>query len=223
MLRSDARIVPGLEILPLFGYLDAYPALRVASRHAQNRWNNSTNRRGASMFWIQFITNFLKILRAGQTPRQIAGGFALGAIVGMSPVLTLQGLFVWFIIFVLDVNLSAAFFAFACFKLFAYVFDPVFHSFGYLLLVDIASLHGLWTYLYNIPLAPLTRFYNTVVLGSFVVGIVFSVPIYFGMKRFVVAYRTHIHARVEKWKIYQILSRNSLVRWYQRIRNLGGV
>ncbi len=173
------------------------------------------------MFWIKFVTNFLKILRAGQTPKQIAGGFALGAIVGLSPVFTLQGLCVWLIIFVLDVNLSSAFFAFACFSLFAYIFDPLFHSFGYFLLVDIAALQGLWTALYNMPIAPLTRFYNTVVLGSFVAGIILSVPVYGGMKHFVVTYREHIHSRVEKWKIYQILSRNSLVQWYQRIRNLG--
>ncbi len=173
------------------------------------------------MFWIQFIANFLKILRAGQTPKQIAGGFALGAIVGLSPVLTLQGLFVWLVIFVLDVNLSAAFLAFAFFSLFAYIVDPVFHGLGYFLLVDVSWLQGFWTYLYNVPIAPLTRFYNTVVVGSFVTAVVCSVPIYIGMQRFVVAYRTHIHARVERWKIYQVLSRNSLVKWYQRIRSLG--
>lgn len=173
------------------------------------------------MFWIKFVTNFLKILRAGQTPRQIAGGFALGAIVGLSPVLTLQGLFIWLIIFILDVNLSAAFFAFACFSLFAYLFDPLFHSLGYFLLVDITALQGMWTTLYNVPIAPLTRFYNTVVIGSFATGVVCAFPLYFGMKRFVVAYRTHIHAKVEQWKIYKILSKNSLVVWYQRIRNLG--
>ncbi len=175
------------------------------------------------MFWIKFVTNFLKILRAGQTPRQIAGGFALGAIVGLSSSFTLQGLFVWLIIFVLDVNLSAAFFAFALFSLFAYIFDPLFHSFGFFLLVDVTALQGVWTYLYNAPLAPLSRFYNTIVMGSFVSAILLSFPIYFGMKRFVVAYRTHIHSRVEKWRIYQILSKNSLVQWYQRIRNLGVV
>jgi hypothetical protein len=29
------------------------------------------------MFWLKFITNFIKILREGQTPAQVAGGFAL--------------------------------------------------------------------------------------------------------------------------------------------------
>ncbi len=173
------------------------------------------------MFWIKFVTNFLKILRAGQTPRQIAGAFALGAIVGLSPSLTIQGVVIWLVIFLLNVNLSAAFFAYGAFALIGYLFDPLFHSLGYFLLVDVTALHGIWTYLYNAPLAPLSRFYNTVVLGSFVTGIVLSVPIYFLMKSFVVAYRTHIHARVEKWKIYQVLNRSSLIHWYQRVRSLG--
>ena len=173
------------------------------------------------MFWLKFVSNFLKILRAGQTPAQIAGALALGAIVGLSPIRTLQGVMVWLIIFVIDVNLSAAFFAYAAFAMIGYLFDPLFNRFGYFLLVDVTALHGLWTYLYNVPIAPLSRFYNTVVLGSFVSGVILFIPIYIGMKKFVVAYRTHIHEKVEKWKIYEILSRSSMVKWYQRVRSLG--
>ena len=44
------------------------------------------------MFWLKLIRDFIKILREGQTPAQIAGGFAAGSIVGLSPVLTLQGI-----------------------------------------------------------------------------------------------------------------------------------
>ena len=173
------------------------------------------------MFWLQFLTNFLKILRAGQTPRQIAGGFALGFIVGLSPTFTLQGVFIWLIILILDVNLSAALLSFTLFSLFAYVLDPVFHSLGYFFLVDLQSLRSVWTTLYNAPVAPLTRFYNTVVLGSFFTALVLSVPVYFGMSSFVVAYRTHIGSKIEQWKIYQIISKNFLVRWYLKIRDLG--
>lgn len=171
------------------------------------------------MFWIQILSNFIKILRAGQTPRQVAGGFVLGSIAGLSPVLTLQGLFIWFVIFVLDVNLSAASLAFLMFALFAYVFDPLFHQLGYFLLVEVDALRGLWTTLYNAPIAPLTRFNNTLVLGSLVGAILLSPAVYIGVRRFVVAYRTYIGARVESWKIYQVLSRNTLVRWYQKIRD----
>lgn len=171
------------------------------------------------MFWIQILSNFIKILRAGQTPRQVASGFVLGSLAGLSPILSLQGIFIWFVIFVLDVNLSAAFLAFSVFALFAYVLDPLFHQLGYFLLVEIDALRGLWTTLYNAPLAPLTRFNNTLVLGSLVGGILLSPAVYVGVKRFVVAYRTHIGAQVESWKIYQVLSKNALVRWYQKIRD----
>jgi uncharacterized protein (TIGR03546 family) len=173
------------------------------------------------MFWLQIIKNFIKILRAGQTPAQIAGGFALGSMVGLSPAFTLQGLLIWLVIFLLDVNLSAAILSFTLFALVAYLLDPIFHALGYYLLVDASFLHGLWTSLYNAPIAPLTRFNNTIVLGSFLSGFVLLFPTYFGMKRFVVGYRTHIGARVERWKIYQIISKSALVRWYDRIRNLG--
>jgi uncharacterized protein (TIGR03546 family) len=172
------------------------------------------------MFWLKLVTNFISILREGQTPAQVAGGFALGALLGLSPMMTLQGVFVWLIILTLDVNLSAATLSIFVFSLIAYLIDPIFHRLGYFLLVDVASFKGLWTLLYNAPIAPLTRFNNTVVLGSFVGAVLLFLPIYFGMKKFVVAYRTTIGARIERLKIYQILKRNSLVKWYQRVRDM---
>lgn len=175
------------------------------------------------MFWLQIVTNFIKILREGQTPRQVAGGFALGSIVGFVPGFSLQGLLVWLVIFVLDVNLSAAFLAFTLFALLGVLLDPLFHQLGYLLLVDVEALKPLWTTLYNAPIAPLTRFNNTIVMGSLVSSLVLALPVYLGMKRFVVAYRATIGARIERTKLYQILSKNFLVKWYQRMRDLGGL
>ncbi|MEX2115341.1 MAG: TIGR03546 family protein [Bacteroidota bacterium] len=173
------------------------------------------------MFWLQILSNFIKVLSAGQTPRQVAAGFALGSLAGFSPVLTLQGILVWLIILTFDVNLSAALLAFTLFAFLGYVLDPLFHEFGYVLLVNVDSLRPLWTALYNAPLAPLTRFNNTLVLGSLVGALVLSPAVYFGMKKFVVAYRTHLGARIEKWKIYQVVSKSAFVRWYRRIRDWG--
>ena len=173
------------------------------------------------MFWLKIIRDFIKILRAGQTPNQIAVAFALGAIVGLSPSFTLQGILVWLIILVLDVNLSAALLSFTLFSLFAYLLDPLFHRLGYSLLVNVEAIKGMWTTLYNAPIAPLTRFNNTVVLGSFISALILFFPIHVGMKRFVVAYRSHVGARMEKWKIYQTINRSALIRWYTKIRDLG--
>ena len=173
------------------------------------------------MFWLKLVRDFLKVLRAGQTPRQIAGGFALGSIVGLSPMFTLQGLAIWLVILILNVNLSAALLSFTVFSLVAYLADPLFHWLGYQLLVNADQLKGVWTSLYNAPIAPLTRFYNTVVMGSFASALVLTVPVYFGMKQFVLAYRANIGARIEQWKVYQVISKSAIVRWYNRIKNFG--
>jgi uncharacterized protein (TIGR03546 family) len=106
------------------------------------------------------------------------------------------------------------------FALISYVLDPLFHALGYFLLVDSASLHALWTSLYNAPIAPLTRFNNTVVLGSLTAGLVLFLPVYFGMRYFVLAYRTHLHTKVERMKIYQIISKSTIVKWYDRVKNM---
>ncbi|HTY00964.1 MAG TPA: TIGR03546 family protein [Bacteroidota bacterium] len=174
------------------------------------------------MFWFNLIKSFIGIFREGQTPAQVAGGFALGTLIGFSPMLTFQGVLVWLIILALDVNMAAALLAMTVCKLIAYLVDPLFHALGYFILVRVDVLQGLWTSLYNAPIAPLTRFNNTVVMGSFLFAIICFVPVYVGMKRTVVAYRTHIHSRLEKWKIYQILDKSKLVNYYRRIRDWRG-
>lgn len=174
------------------------------------------------MFWLKMIRDFLKVLRAGQSPNQIAGGFALGSILGFSPMLTLQGVLVWLVILILNVNLSAALLALTVFSLGAYLLDPLFHSLGYAILVNIPALRDFWTTLYNAPVAPLTRFNNTVVIGSFAAALVLFFPVFYGMKRFVIAYRERVHAKVEKWKVFQMVKKSLLVRWYERIRDIAG-
>ena len=136
--------------------------------------------------------------------------------------LTLQGAVVWLVILVLNVNLSSALVALTVFSLVAFLADPLFHWFGFQVLVNIDSLQSLWTSLYNAPIAPLTRFNNTVVMGSFLCALLLFIPIYFGMKKFVVAYRSTVGARMEKLKVYQVIKRSSLVQWYEKLRDFGG-
>ena len=175
------------------------------------------------MFWLQIASNFIKILREGQTPRQIAGGFALGAIVGLTPMVTLQGLILWIVILVLDVNLSAVFLGAVLFAFVGALLDPVFHNLGYFLLTDVESLVPMWTALYNAPLAPLTRFNNTIVLGSLVGALALFVPTFVSMKLFVVTYRATLGKRLSTNKFYLAVRQSSFVRWYEKVRDFGGL
>jgi uncharacterized protein (TIGR03546 family) len=174
------------------------------------------------MFWFNIIKSFIGIFREGQTPAQVAGGFALGTLIGFSPMVTLQGLIVWLVILALDVNIAAALLAMALCKLVAYLIDPLFHSLGFFILARVEFLQGLWTTLYNAPVAPLTRFNNTVVMGSFVFAAILFVPVYIGIKRATIAYRTHIHSRFEKWKLYKVIDQSRLLNYYRKFRDWKG-
>jgi uncharacterized protein (TIGR03546 family) len=107
-------------------------------------------------------------------------------------------------------------------SLFAYLLDPIFHDIGYYILTAIPSLQGIWEGIYNNPLGPLTRFNNTVVMGSFVAGLVLVLPVFFLMKKLVIVYRENLEDRIKKWKIVQAIKGSKLVQLYERIRDLGG-
>lgn len=171
------------------------------------------------MFFLQFITKFIKVMRAGASPAQIAGGFALGALIGLMPFLTLQSFIIFCIIFLLNVNLSAATFAIFIASFGAFLLDPLFHNLGFFILTGIASLQALWAKLYNMPVGPLTRFNNTVVMGSFISGLALFLPFYFGMKKLVVAYREGLEAKIKQWKIVQIITGSKAWQWYERLRD----
>ena len=76
--------------------------------------------------------------------------------------------------------------------------------------------------IYNSVFGPLTRFNNTVVMGSFVFGLILFFPIYFGMKKFVVMYRERLEEKIKKWKIVQMISGSKIFQLYEKIRDLGG-
>jgi hypothetical protein len=68
----------------------------------------------------------------------------------------------------------------------------------------------------------LTRFNNTVVMGSFAGGLVLAFPVFWGMKKLVVVYREKLEVRVKKWKIVQAIKGSKLVQLYEKIRDFRG-
>jgi len=174
------------------------------------------------MIWLNVVSGFIKAMRAGQTPNQIAAGFGLGYMIGLMPFMTLQGIFLFILLFLFNINLAAGSLAIVICSLFAYLLDPVFHHLGYLVLAEIPALQGTWEWLYNLPVAPLTRFNNTVVMGSFLVGLITVVPVYFGMKKFVVVYRTRLEDRIKKWKVVKFIQGSKLYQLYEKYRDIGG-
>ncbi len=170
------------------------------------------------MFWLKFISKLIKTLQSKEDPHNIAMGFALGSIIGLTPFWSLHNLLVFVLILIFNVSIPTALFGIFFFSCFAYFFDPQFHNLGYFLLVKIEFLKPIWTYLYNIPIAPLTKFYNTVVLGSLVVSLATFFPVYWGFKQIVKLYQSKMADKVNKFKIMQIIKANKFFQMYQKIK-----
>ena len=174
------------------------------------------------MLPLQFISKLIKILRSAASPSQIAGGFILGFLIGMSPsLLSLTNFFLIFLIIILNVNIATALFAFAIFSGFAYLMDPVFHSLGYTLLADTVGLKGWWTFMYNAPFIPFTRFNNTVVMGSLAVSLLLIFPLFYLVKKFVINYREKYEPRVKNWKWIKLLKSTQIYKMYEKLKVLG--
>ncbi len=172
------------------------------------------------MFWLKLIKKFIRILNADATPGQIAGGIALGSIIGLTPFWTIHNLVILILIVIIKVNFTSAFFSIAIFGMIGWLLDPLANRLGYYLLVKAEGLRPLWTYLYNIPVAPLTRFNNTLVLGTFLISLLLFIPLLLLTRKGVQYYRLKLKARLEKMRFLQILKASKLYSWYKKFKQL---
>lgn len=173
------------------------------------------------MFWFKLIKKFIKILNADASPSQIAGGIALGSIIGFTPFFSLHNILVFVLIVLVEVNITSALFSVMVFGMIGWLIDPLSNQLGYFLLVRSGGLTSFWTYLYNVPVLPLTRFNNTLVLGSFIVSLVLFVPLLIFTKKGVIFYRSQLKERLEKMRIFQIMKASKVYNWYQKIKKMG--
>lgn len=173
------------------------------------------------MIWLKIISKLIKAFRSGESPNKIAAGFAVGFFIGLMPFWTAQALLLFFLLILININLAAGTVAMLIANLIAYLLDPLFHDIGYFVLT-IPALQSTWEALYNSVFGPLTRFYNTISLGSFAGGLILFLPVFFGMKKFVVLYREKLEVRVKKSKIVQAITGSKLFQTYEKIRDIGG-
>jgi uncharacterized protein (TIGR03546 family) len=162
---------------------------------------------------LKQLFGLLKLLNSETGENQIAAGIAAGFILGMTPAFSIQTMIVFLCLFVFRIQIGMAFLACFFFKFVAWVFDPVFHSVGSAVL-EAPALFGLWTRLYNMPIVPLTRFNNSVVMGSGIVAIILCPFVFLLGKKLVVKYRDTVVARFKETKVWKMMKATSLYNWY---------
>jgi uncharacterized protein (TIGR03546 family) len=116
--------------------------------------------------------------------------------------------------FLFNVNKGMALISAALFTPVGYLIDGPAHDIGSALLLS-PALAGLWTWLYNLPVVPWTKFNNTVVLGNLVVGLVLFAPLYIGFKRFVFYYRARWKPKVDRLPLVRAVQGLHIVQTYK--------
>jgi uncharacterized protein (TIGR03546 family) len=174
------------------------------------------------LFIAKFLGRLLAALNSEESPKQIAAGFAYGAWIGLLPLVGILPLIFALLAFLININLAVMAAATLVFKLLAYLIDPLANQIGFFLLTKIPSLHPMWTELYNMPIVPYTRFNNTIVLGSLVIGFLLLVPNYFLGKKLLIAYRVRYRDRIAKTKIVQAFKASTIFQWYETYRGIRG-
>jgi uncharacterized protein (TIGR03546 family) len=166
---------------------------------------------------VKLLQSLVKALHSEGTPAQLAAGIALGAILGLTPLVSLHNAVVFALIVLLNISFPGAMLGWAVFIPVGFLLDPLFDWIGHTLLFT-PSLTPLWTSLYNTPVVPLTNFNNTVTLGSLVFSVVFFVPLFFAARWAVTRYRATVGERVRQSKWYQALTASKLYNVYRLFR-----
>lgn len=166
-------------------------------------------------FLLKQIFSFFKLLHSETGNNQLAWGVALGFILGMTPALSLQSLLVFFCLFFFRVQIGAAFLAAFFFKFMAFLLDPLFDRVGAWAL-ELPSLHGLYTDLYNMPIIPFTRFNNTIVMGAGIVAIILFPFVLVAAKWAIIKYRVTVVERFSNTKFFKAWKATSLYQWYYK-------
>ncbi len=162
---------------------------------------------------LKQIFAFIKMLNSETGHNQLAAGIAAGFILGMTPMMSLQSLLVFICIFFFRIQMGAAFLAAFFFAFVAWLLDPVFHSVGSAVL-EADSLQSLFTVMYNMPLVPLTRFNNSIVMGSAVVTIALSPVVYLVSLTLIKKYRSTVLVWLKETKLWKALKATAIYNWY---------
>lgn len=142
---------------------------------------------------LKFLVSFFKSLNSNSHPGEIAHAIALGVMLGFLPKTNL----LWYVLFILILFIRINKGTFLLFTLVASIIapmlDPFFDSLGYKILM-IDSFVPYYEKFLTVPFVPLTKFNNTIVMGSFVSGIVLYIPIYVFALIIIMLWRKYVHS-----------------------------
>ena len=131
-----------------------------------------------SRWVIKPLRLFTELFTEAASSPELAYGFALGMLVGLVPKDNLLALILATMVLLFRVNLGTATLGAFLFSWLGMWLDPLSNEIGRGLLTW-KLLEPMWTFLYGVSWVSWTRFNNTVVLGSLLLGVSLFFPVGF--------------------------------------------
>lgn len=172
-----------------------------------------TNQQGEKVF---VLAKLIKALHSDAGPWSLAFGIMLGMIFGLTPLVNLHNLLVLFLVLFLRVNIATFLLSWGVFSVLAIMLDPIMNSMGEAILTH-QGLQDTWTSLYNTSVGKMSQFYNTLTMGSITLSLILSPLVVLLSKLLIIRYREHLLARIERWKIIEVLKGSRVYQIYQRM------
>lgn len=164
------------------------------------------------------LLNLLKAFNGNVNPGEIAHAIACGTILGLMPK---NNLF-WYLIFVFILFIRINKPSFLIMTLIGASISPAFDGFfdtvGYAFLT-IPQFSSFFAFLLEIPFVAFTKFNNSVVMGSFLCGIVLYIPLYFFGRLLVFLWRKYAASFIKNSKVMKALNKLPLI---QKIASMAG-
>ncbi|MEL3904601.1 MAG: TIGR03546 family protein [Treponemataceae bacterium] len=171
---------------------------------------------------IQYVFSFFSSLNRNAHPGDIAHGVALGLILAILP----KNNLLWPALFAFSIfvrmNKGAFFLSFIFFGFITPFWDVTIERLGFWVLSQ-PNMQSIYTTLDKIPFVGLTKFYNTMVAGGLLLGLILYVPVYIAVRLLVRLYRTKLQpkfAPLEDSKASGFLSKIPLLRHLGKIQEV---
>ncbi len=163
------------------------------------------HRKEAPMF-LKIVARVLVTLNSNKNAAQVAAGFASGVLLALIPAGNLVWISLFLILFLTKAHYGTAMAALAVVKLAAPLLAVPLDALGWTIL-NAEALRPAFTNLYGLPVAPLTRFNNTLVMGGLAAGVLLWAPVFLAARIGVSAYRTRVAPRFAESRLAKAIKR----------------
>ncbi len=160
---------------------------------------------------LKKLINLVKALNSNANPNQIAFAATCGFLLGFMP----KNNALWYVLFLLfcfiRINKNTFFLITVLCSLITPFLDPAFHTIG-IRVLEFGPLIPAYRILMTVPFMPLTKFNNTIVMGSFLTGVIVYIPVFFLFRVLVVTYRKHLRDKIIQSKLMKAFYKSSLIK-----------